>query len=101
MPKRIYGQMLLGLYKDAINLAPDEDYYYLFLGRSYLEQAKTETKPDQLVLQAASRFAESAVDQPAQYRSYSEPGPSLHLVGWKCGGCKEPHRTGKSGLRIL
>lgn len=42
------------LYKEAIKLAPDEDYYYLFLGRSYLEQAKTETNPDQLVLQAAA-----------------------------------------------
>lgn len=42
------------LYKEAIKLAPDEDYYYLFLGRSYLEQAKAETNPDQLVLQAAA-----------------------------------------------
>lgn len=28
------------IYKHANNLAPDEDHYYLFLGRSYLEQAK-------------------------------------------------------------
>ena len=41
------------LYKDAIKLAPDEDYYYLFLGRSYLEQAKAEKEPDQLILEAA------------------------------------------------
>ncbi len=31
------------LYQRAKNLAPDEDYYDLFLGRGYLEQAKTIT----------------------------------------------------------
>jgi tetratricopeptide (TPR) repeat protein/O-antigen ligase len=41
------------LYKEAIKLAPDEDYYYLFLGRSYLEQAKEEKEPDQLIIEAA------------------------------------------------
>jgi hypothetical protein len=43
------------LYKRSIELTPREDHYYLFLGRSYLEQAKTtETATDQdnLVLQA-------------------------------------------------
>ena len=43
------------LYKRSIELTPREDHYYLFLGRSYLEQAKTtETTSDQdnLVLQA-------------------------------------------------
>jgi O-antigen ligase len=29
------------LYNRALDLAPNEDYYYLFLGRSYLEYAKT------------------------------------------------------------
>ncbi len=29
------------LYDRALDLAPNEDYYYLFLGRSYLEYAKT------------------------------------------------------------
>lgn len=28
------------LYKEALKLSPNEDHYYLFLGRSYLEQAK-------------------------------------------------------------
>jgi tetratricopeptide (TPR) repeat protein/O-antigen ligase len=42
------------LYKEAIKLAPDEDYYYLFLGRSYLEQAKVEKEPDKLIVEAAS-----------------------------------------------
>jgi len=43
------------LYRHAINLAPNEDYYYLFLGRSYLEEAKTitdETSQQDLVKQA-------------------------------------------------
>ena len=33
------------LYRQAIRQAPDEDFYYLFLGRSYLEQAKTVQQP--------------------------------------------------------
>ena len=43
------------LYKRALELAPKEDHYYLFLGRSYLEQAKaTDSVADQeaLILQA-------------------------------------------------
>jgi tetratricopeptide (TPR) repeat protein len=34
------------IYKHANELAPDEDHYYLFLGRSYLEQAKAATTAD-------------------------------------------------------
>ena len=48
-------QVATFLYKDALKQAPKEDHYYLFLGRSYLEQAKiTESTSDQdsLVLQA-------------------------------------------------
>jgi len=48
-------QVATFLYKRALELAPKEDHYYLFLGRSYLEQAKiTDTASDQdtLVLQA-------------------------------------------------
>ena len=48
-------QVATFLYKDALTLAPREDHYYLFLGRSYLEQAKTtEAAADQdsLVKQA-------------------------------------------------
>ncbi len=33
------------IYDHARNLAPNEDYYYLFLGRAYLEYAKTLTRP--------------------------------------------------------
>jgi tetratricopeptide (TPR) repeat protein/O-antigen ligase len=33
------------LYRRAIELSPDEDYYYLFLGRGSLEEAKTITDP--------------------------------------------------------
>ena len=43
------------LYKQALSLSPSEDHYYLFLGRSYLEQAKAaeeETDQSELVLQA-------------------------------------------------
>lgn len=31
----------IDIYNHAINLAPSEDYYYLFLGRAYLEHAKS------------------------------------------------------------
>jgi tetratricopeptide (TPR) repeat protein len=31
----------IAVYNRAIQLAPSEDFYYLFLGRAYLEQAKT------------------------------------------------------------
>jgi len=47
----------IAIYDRSLQLAPREDYYYLFLGRAYLEQAKTLTDPtqqDQLVTQAAS-----------------------------------------------
>jgi tetratricopeptide (TPR) repeat protein len=43
------------LYQHALELAPMEDHYYLFLGRSYLEQAKTAqtvTEQNALILQA-------------------------------------------------
>jgi len=48
-------QVATFLYKYALEKAPREDHYYLFLGRNYLEQAKiTEKTEDQdaLVLQA-------------------------------------------------
>jgi tetratricopeptide (TPR) repeat protein len=48
-------QVATFLYKRALELTPKEDHYYLFLGRSYLEQAKitdTTTDQDNLVLQA-------------------------------------------------
>lgn len=37
-------------YKRAIQLAPNEDFYYLFLGRAYLEKARTAQTPDTHVL---------------------------------------------------
>jgi len=45
------------IYKHSLKLAPSEDYYYLFLGRAYLEHAKTINDPverDNLIAQAAS-----------------------------------------------
>jgi Flp pilus assembly protein TadD len=52
------GQWLvaINIYDHANDLAPNEDYYYLFLGRAYLEQAKTMSDPterDRLIDQAA------------------------------------------------
>jgi tetratricopeptide (TPR) repeat protein len=45
------------IYERANDLAPNEDYYYLFLGRAYLEYARSLQNPsdrDQLMQQAAS-----------------------------------------------
>jgi len=47
----------IAVYERANALAPSEDYYYLFLGRAYLEEAKTltdNTQRDNLILQAES-----------------------------------------------
>ncbi len=47
----------ISIYNRANDLAPNEDYYYLFLGRAYLEYAKTLTDPNErerLISQAAS-----------------------------------------------
>ncbi len=46
----------IAIYQRANSLAPNEDYYYLFLGRAYLEHAKSipqEGERDQLIAQAA------------------------------------------------
>jgi tetratricopeptide (TPR) repeat protein len=46
----------ISIYNHAIELAPNEDYYYLFLGRAYLEYAKTLSEPsqrEQLIQKAA------------------------------------------------
>ena len=54
-PKAGQWKVATFLYKRALELTPKEDHYYLFLGRSYLEQAKitdTTTDQDNLVLQA-------------------------------------------------
>ena len=44
------------IYERSNQLAPNEDYYYLFLGRAYLDEARTltdTTERDQLFMQAA------------------------------------------------
>ncbi len=55
-------QVATFLYKQALELTPKEDHYYLFLGKSYLEQAKitdTTTDQDNLVLQAEKDLKEA------------------------------------------
>lgn len=37
----------IAVYNRALELAPNEDYYYLFLGRAYLEHAKSLDDPDE------------------------------------------------------
>lgn len=48
--------LAIQIYNHANDLAPNEDYYYLFLGRAYLEQARTlndASERDSLIEQAA------------------------------------------------
>ncbi len=50
------------IYKRARDLAPNEDYYYLFLGRAYLEHAKTiqdEQERESLIAAAAEDLKEA------------------------------------------
>lgn len=67
------------LYTRAIDIAPDEDYYYLFLGRSMLEKAKSVEDPaaqqewlDQaeVVLTAAQRLNPLNTDHTANLARY-------------------------------
>ncbi|MBN1148421.1 MAG: O-antigen ligase family protein [Anaerolineales bacterium] len=47
----------IAIYNHANELAPNEDYYYLFLGRAYLEHAKTiqeDAERESLIAQAAN-----------------------------------------------
>ncbi len=60
-------QVATFLYKYANKLAPREDHYYLFLGRSYLEQAKITkdtAEQDNLILQAESDLKEAQTINP-------------------------------------
>lgn len=47
----------VAIYQRALQLAPSEDYYYLFLGRAYFEQAKTigEAEQRETVIEQAER----------------------------------------------
>lgn len=47
----------LSIYQRANELAPNEDYYYLFLGRAYLEQSKSMNS-----LEERDRFIEQSAD---------------------------------------
>jgi tetratricopeptide (TPR) repeat protein len=50
-------QVAIPLYEYALGLAPNEDYYYLFLGRAYLNATQLQT--DQAQVEALLREAES------------------------------------------
>lgn len=47
----------VAIYEKAVDLAPEEDFYYLFLGRAYLEQSTVTTDPaaQEALLQTAER----------------------------------------------
>jgi tetratricopeptide (TPR) repeat protein len=59
--------MAIAVYNRAIQLAPSEDFYYLFLGRAYLEQARTlesAADRDQLIEQAEKDLRRAQVINP-------------------------------------
>ncbi len=65
------------LYRRAIEFSPDEDYYYLFLGRGSLEDAKTITDPTQQ--EQAFRTAEADLIQ-AQLINPLNPDHTANLA---------------------
>ncbi len=54
------------LYQQAINLQPDQDYYYLFMGRSYMEWSKNPGRFEQLTTAQASQRRDQLILQSEQ-----------------------------------
>lgn len=84
-------QVATFLYKRALELAPKEDHYFLFLGRSYLEQAKiTDATADQdnLVLQAEDDLK---VAQSINPLNTDHTANLARLYSWWTGKAPEPN----------
>jgi tetratricopeptide (TPR) repeat protein len=78
------------LYQRSIQLTPQEDHYYLFLGRSYLEQAKvTDATADQdsLVLQAEKDLKKAQSINPL---NTDHTANLARLYGWWAGKATTP-----------
>ena len=54
------------LYQQAINLQPDQDYYYLFMGRSYMEWSKNPGRFQQLTAAQATQVRDQLILQSEQ-----------------------------------
>jgi tetratricopeptide (TPR) repeat protein len=83
-------QVATNLYKRALELAPKEDHYYLFLGRSYLEQAKiTDTTADQdsLIKQAENDLK---VAQSINPLNTDHTANLARLYSWWAGKATDP-----------
>jgi tetratricopeptide (TPR) repeat protein len=62
-----YWPIAIQIYNRSIDLAPNEDYYYLFLGRAYLEHAKemlNAGERDALISQAAQDLKKAQLINP-------------------------------------
>ncbi len=54
------------LYQQAINLQPDQDYYYLFMGRAYMEWSKNPGRFQQLTTDQATQARDQLILQSEQ-----------------------------------
>ena len=92
-------QVATNLYKRALELAPKEDHYYLFLGRSYLEQAKiTEKTADQdtLIEQAESDLK---VAQSINPLNTDHTANLARLYSWWAGKATDPKVRSERGQK--
>ncbi len=86
------------LYQRAKNHAPDEDYYDLFLGRGYLEQAKTTTTDSEK--RAIFEIAEADLLK-AQETNPLNPDHTANLArlySWWAGQTQDPAERQSRGL---
>jgi tetratricopeptide (TPR) repeat protein len=85
------------LYKYTNSLAPDQDHYYLFLGRSYLEQAKSESdsaQQDLLINEAESELKIAQRKNPLNTDHTANLG---RLYSWWASRAAEPQTRQERG----
>jgi tetratricopeptide (TPR) repeat protein len=70
------------IYKHADELAPDEDHYYLFLGRSYLEQAKAATTVEAQAAQVQQAETDLKVAQKLNPLNTDHTANLARLYSW-------------------
>ncbi|MEZ4646280.1 MAG: hypothetical protein R3E31_26750 [Chloroflexota bacterium] len=71
----------IAIYEHALDLAPKEDFYYLFLGRAYLERSTIEAghgRTGQSICCRRRTVAAGARGQSAQHRPCSQSGSFKH-----------------------
>jgi O-antigen ligase len=86
------------IYKRSLELTPNQDHYYLFLGKSYLEQAKdvtSEEEQDALVQQAEQDLKEAQRINPLNTDHTANLG---RLYSWWAGRVSDPIQRSEKGV---